>query len=364
MVVPIVNPTPAIVTFANGIKAEVHAIKDRIMGKMKEIKSTMFKAKNIKTALKFSPIFGLATAAISILKKPLEFLIMLVGGIIIGIIFVMYKITIYPPLNWIIFIIWFWFTKVVFLILYTIVIGVIIVFICVFLLVIALLNWATKGKLSKLVLCQNSPTSWFQIPNFHLGNKFERSLFCKSTCASGHAPDELTGEFCDRVGRGQPSYCPQAEIMRIVSNHSRNDMRYVYGEYDPTTNIWFNVMSPPDKETAYKQYFFKRQNFFNKCNSSLGNYNKLTLDLCSSLDMMKKTNFNGLSSKDIARLEKVCHQGFCDSKNRFAFCGKFGKSEEVEKSTGELIRQIVIFLLLCIIFVFLLYFTYQFVLSI
>ncbi len=363
MVVPIFNVLPAIATQLNGAKADIHTLKDRIVGKLKEVKDRAQVGKIFSFFKLFSALFTLAGMIISIFKNPLEFLVMIVGGILAGTLYVMYKITVYPPLNWIIFIIWFIVTKVIFLIVYTIAIGLVVVFICIILLAITFLNWITKGKLNNLLLCQNSPLAWYQIPNFHLGNKFERSLFCKSPCAAGHAPDELTGEFCDRMPRGQPSYCPQAEIMRIISNHSRSDLRYAYGEFDPTTNLWFPFMTPADKETAYKHYYLKRQTFFNKCNDAMGPYSKMTLDFCSSLDMLKKMKYKNLSAKDIARLEKVCQQGFCNSKNRYSFCGKFGTNDVEEKSVAELIKQIVYFIILCVVFMTMFYFTYQLVLS-
>lgn len=363
MVVPMFNPLPATATMANGIKAEVHSLKDRIQSKVKDIKDRAQVGKIFNFFKLFSALFTLANTIIAIFKNPLEFLVMIVGGILGGILYVLYKITVLPPLNWIIFILWFVVTKVVFLIAYTIVIGFIVVFISLILLIISFINWATKGKLNNLLLCQNSPLAWYQVPNFHLGNKFERSLFCKSPCITGHAPDELTGEFCDRLPQGQPSYCPQAEIMRIISNHSRNDLRYIYGDFDPTTNIWFPFMTPADKETAYKQYFLKRQTFYNKCNDSLGPYNKMTLDFCNSLDMMKKMKFKNMSARDVARLEKVCQQAYCNSKNRYSFCGKFGTNDIQETNKGELVKQIISFILLCVIFMILFYFTYQLVLS-
>lgn len=363
MVVPIMNPLPAIVTKLNGLKSEILAVKGRIQKKTKEVKGRAQVGGIFSFFKLFASLFKLANLVIGALTHPLEFLVMVVGGILAGILYVLYKITVYPPLNWIIFIIWFIVTKVIFLIVYTIAIGLVVIFISIVLLFVALINWATKGKLNNLLLCQNSPLSWYQVPNFHLGNKFERSLFCKSPCIAGHAPDDLTGEFCDRLPRGQPSYCPQAEIMRIISNHSRSDMRYAYGEFDPTTNLWFPFMTPADKETTYKQYYLKRQTFFNKCNDSMGPYNKMTLDFCNSLDMMKKMKFKKLSDKDIAKLEKVCQQGFCDSNNRYSFCGKFGTNEVEEKSVAELVKQVIYFILLCVVFMMLFYFTYQLVLS-
>ena len=364
MVVPILNPMPTVVGTMNGIMTRVMGAKDSIAKKMKSVKTFVNKNKRLAQG---ASIVGFIGMLVSIFKKPLEFILMVIGGIIMCIIYVLYKITVYPPLNWIIFIVWFFFTKVVFLIFYTIVIGVVIVCICFFLLIITILNLLPipkKGWLNNIVLCQNSPDSWYKVPNYHLGNKFERSLFCKSACATGHAPDELTGEFCDRIPKGQPSYCPQAEIMRIITDHSRGDRKYLYDNYDTTTNVWYALMTPADKETAYKHYYFTRKKFFNKCEDTMGTYNKMTLDFCSSLDMMKKMKYNGLSDSDIARLEKVCHQNFCDSRNRYSFCGKFGKNEQEEKSLSELIKQIVIFMLTAIIFMYLLYLTYQYALSI
>lgn len=363
MVVPIFNPLPATVTMMNGVRSQVQSVKTSIQGRMKEMRDRSQVGSIFGFFKGFTAIFTIFRTLIGIFTNPLEFLVMVIGGILLAIIYVIYKITVFPPLNWIIFIIWFIVTKVLFLIVYTIAIGFVVVFISLILLFITFVNWVTKGKLNNLLLCQNSPLSWYQVPNFHLGNKFERSLFCKSPCVAGHTPDELTGEFCDRLPRGQPSYCPQAEIMRIISNHSRNDVRYLYGEFDPTTNLWFPFMTPSDKETTYKQYFLKRQTFFNKCNDSLGPYNKMTLDFCNSLDMMKKMKFKRLSDKDIARLEKVCQQGFCNSRSRHSFCGKFGTNDVDEKSVGELVKQIVFFILLCVVFMALFFFTYQLVLS-
>ena len=305
MVVPILNPLPTTVGMMNGIVTKVMGAKGSIAKKLKSVKTFAKKAKRITQA---ASIVGFIGMLVSIFKKPLEFILMLIGGVIMCIIYVVYKITVYPPLNWIIFFVWFFVTKVVFLIFYTIIIGVVVVFICFFLLIITILNLLPipkKGWLSNIVLCQNSPDSWYKVPNYHLGNKFERSLFCKSACASGHAPDELTGEFCDRIPKGQPSYCPQAEIMRIITNHSRNDRKYIYDNYDTNTNIWYTLMTPADKETAYKQYYFTRRKFFNKCEDTLGNFNNMTLDFCSSLDMMKKNKYNNLTEKDISALVEI-----------------------------------------------------------
>lgn len=364
MVVPILDPLPSVTNTANGIREEAGTITDRTITVQQDIKDNAHKAKKYVGIMKFIPIAGLASAIIGILSKPLEFIVMLIGGIILAVIFVIYKLLALPPLVWIAFVLWFIIMRVIMLIVYTIVIGVVVVFICFILLVITFINYVTKGKLNKLVLCQNSPLSWYQVANYHLGNKFERSLFCKSACAPGYQPDELTGEFCNRINKGSPSYCPQAEIMRIFSNFSRYDTKYIYDNFDPTTSFWFNFMTPEQKENEYKNYYLKRQQFFTKCNDSLGNYNNVSLSLCAALDMMKKNNYNGMSDRDIARLQAVCNQGFCNSKSRFFFCGKFGTNDNESKGYGEIIKLFVKLFILAVLFMFILYFTYQFVAAI
>lgn len=358
MVVPMYDPLPSIVATTGNVVENANMVADRAIEVGQNVKEAGQHAQRIATFLKFTPLIAVMSAIIGILSKPLEFILMLIGGIFLATIFVVYKLFALPPLVWVIFAVWFLIMKVVLLIIYTIVIGVVVAFISTILMVIALINQMLKGSLNKLVLCQNSPLAWYQIPNYHLGNKFERSLFCKSTCSTGFQPDELTGEFCNRLPKGQPSYCPQAEIMRIFSNHSRYDLKYKYDEYDPSTNLRFNFMVPQEKEVEYKRYFLRRQQHVAKCKQSLGNYNPMTIDICSSLDMLGKSKFNGLSDRDITRLKAVCHQGFCNSRNRFSFCGTFGKGEN-ENKTGELIRLFAFFLILCVLFVFILYFTYQ-----
>jgi len=310
----------------------------------------------------FRNVLNFIRTIVGIFTRPLEFIMMIIGGIIISIMFVIYKILTVQPLIWLPFIVWFIFMKVVVLILYTLVLGGVVLIISIVLLVLAVVNSMTKGALNKLVLCQNSPSSWYQTPNFHLGNKFERSLFCKTTCGVGYTPDELTGEFCTAVKSGQPSFCPQAEVMRIFTSFNRKDRTHVYANYNPLTNPMFNFLSPQEKETEYKNYFMQKQKFLNTCKNTLGNYDPMILDICSYLDMLKTTKHNRLSATDIQKLEEVCQQGFCNSKSRYFFCGKFDESKHVEKSTkSALVKNIVLLMILALVFMFMLVFTYQFV---
>ena len=106
----------------------------------------------------------------------------------------------------------------------------------------------------------------------------------------------------------------------------------------------------------------QKQKFLNTCKNTLGNYDPMILDICSYLDMLKTTKHNRLSATDIQKLEEVCQQGFCNSKSRYFFCGKFDESKHVEKSTkSALVKNIVLLMILALVFMFMLVFTYQFV---
>lgn len=319
------------------------------------------KLKSINIFGKFLAIIPLFTTLIGIFKNPIQFIILIISGLILAIIYVLYKITTFEPIIFISYFIWWFFVYVVYAILYTIVIGFVVFLICIVLGVIAIINYITKGALNNLVLCQNSPSSWYKVPNFHLGNKFERSLFCKSPCLTGYVADESTGEYCNKLPQGQPSFCPQAEIMRIYSGFNRKDKDHVYGDYTTFYNR-LNSKTPKEQESDYKAYYLERQKFNKTCQDKLGSYNGLSLDICSHIDMLAKDKTSKLSSKDIKRLKEVCAQGFCNSKNTYSFCGNFSQeSKDYSKGKQGLIKLIVQFIVLMTMFVMFVYLTYKYI---
>jgi hypothetical protein len=361
MVVPIFNPGETIARISNGVQRVIHTIKDRLIDMGKQIKDNMWKTKTLITTLKFIPIITLAGLAIGILKKPLEFLVMLFAGIVISIYWVSYTISTIPPFIWIPFLVWFMVTKVIFVIAYTVVVMVIFCIVCLIFLIIGIINWMSGNKLSILALCQNSPTSWYKTPNYHLANKFERSFFCKSPCMSGYYPDGLTGEFCNKVPKGQPSFCPQAEVMRLFSKEASPLERHVYEDFNPASHFFFNFMTPEQKEIVYKDYFLNRRAFLDTCTKKLSTYRPLALNICSNLDMIQRLNLNGVSQRDISRMKQVCQQGFCNSRNRHFFCGKFSPIKDEDNKSSALIKNLVIFLITAIVFMFILFYTFQLV---
>lgn len=277
----------------------------------------------------------------------------------------MYKLTAMKesPFTYIVFALWWLTTKALFMILYTLVILIVVLFISMFLGLIALFNFFTGGALNNLVLCQTSPTAWYEVPNYHLGNRFERSLFCKSPCLQGYYPDDATGEFCQRLPKGQPSFCPQAEAMRLYQKKAGMQERHVFAEYNPLTDYTFTLSSPNEKENRYKYHFVNKQKFLDTCNRNMGEYTKVSKDLCTNLDAIEKLKLNGVTKKEINRLKDVCNQGFCNSRSRYFFCGEFGENEE-ESRGNKLIKEVVLLSLYAIVFMIILFYTYQIIMSI
>lgn len=309
---------------------------------------------------KFLAIIPFFTTLIGIFKNPLQFIILIISGIFIALLYVFYKITTFEPIVFIVYFIWWFFAYVIYSIVYTIVIGVIVFLICIVLGTIALLNYLTKGALNNLVLCQNSPSAWYKIPNYHLGNKFERSLFCKSPCWTGYVIDKSTGEYCNRLPTGQPSFCPQAEVMRIFSGFNRKDKDHVYPDYTTLYNR-VNTKTPQEQEADYKLYYQERTKFNANCQEKLGTYNKLAFDICSHVDMLAKDKNSKLTPNDIRRLKEVCSQGFCNSRNTFSFCGSFNQESHNKGNDQGLFKLIIQFVLMLAMFVILTYTTYKYV---
>jgi hypothetical protein len=356
----VAQPAGIMVTLMKWVKGVVDRITTRLQSIFKHIKDVFDRLKAFMFAMRWVPVIGLVVTAIAIFNKPLGFIMMLFVALLITILWVLYWFTSLPGIIWSPFIIWWLATKFIPLLIYTIVIFAIILVICILLLIITLINMMTGGKLNNIVLCQNSPQNWFLVPSYQYGNKYERSLFCKSPCMGGYKPDE-TGDICDKLPRGQPSFCPQSEIMRIFTRKNGTLERHVYEDFNPVKFPMFNFGSPESKELTYKEYYMRRDRFFKTCNDTLGGFDDVARTLCANIDVLAK---NGYSKTQITKMKEVCAQGFCDSKSRFMFCNNFGKTNDEKSKGSELIKYIVLLIIVVILFVFLMMFTYYLLLSI
>lgn len=342
------------------IRDILEKLMDRLQRIFKHVKNVFDRLRAFLFALRWVPVIGLVVSAIVIMNKPLEFIMMLIGALAISLIWVAYKISALPVIIWLPFIVWWLALKFIPLVIYTIVIIAIVLLICIILLIITLINVLTGGRLNNIVLCQNSPQNWFLVPGFQYGNKFERSLFCKSPCMGGYKPDEL-GEFCEKLPRGQPSFCAQSEIMRLFTKKNGTFERHVYEDFNPAKFFMFNLSTPEQKANMYKDYYLRRDRYFKTCNATLGGFDELAKTMCSNIDVLAK---NGYSKSQIRKLKEVCAQGYCDSKSRFMFCNEFGGSKDATDNDSVLIKTSVMLVTVVILFVFLLVFTYNMLISI
>jgi hypothetical protein len=307
--------------------------------------------------IKWIPISALIGIIITLFKHPLEFITRVLCAIIVSILFVLYIITTIPPFSWIAFVVWFFIRYVLVMLGFTIVSFVIFAIIAVLFMVLTIFNAISGGRLNSLTLCQTSPTAWFTVPNWQDGNKYERGFFCNRPCAAGYSPDEMTGSFCNRAPFAQPSYCPQAEVMRLLLKKNKIGERHVYGNFIPSPSYFVKV--PREKEEEYIKHFDQMQKFFNKCSQKVGGFNDIALDICSSLDAIKELKINVLSDDTIRKLKEVCKQGFCNSKSRHVFCGAF--TDFPTENRGELVKRIIFMITALVVFLFLLMVTYKFV---
>jgi hypothetical protein len=308
--------------------------------------------------LKWIPVATLLSIITILFRHPLEFITRVLCAIIISIFFVLYIILTIPPFSWLAFIVWFIVRHVLILIGFTIVSMTIFCVVAFVFIMLAVVNGFSGGSLTKLALCQTSPFAWYTVPNYQDGNKFDRGLFCNRPCAVGYSPDELTGSICNRIPLAQPSFCPQAEVMRILLKKNWTGERHIYANYVMTPSYLLKL--PKEKEEEYIKHFDQMQLFFNKCNRRLGTFNNIALDICSSLDAIKELKMNFLSDDAIQKLKEVCKQGFCNSRSRHVFCSSFSDSKAESNGSG-LLKAVIFMLVAIVLFVFLVVMTYKFV---
>lgn len=361
MIPAALNFPGVVATVRNGLQNYVIHIQNTVFETRKEITRTIFRIKQtIFENIKWGIISILIILVTVILKKPLEFITRVLCAIIVSVAFVFYYISTIPPFHWIAFGIWFFLKYMVGLLLYTIVSGIIFVIISLVFLVIALINFMTKGALNKMALCQTSPLAWYQVPSFHAKNYYERALFCKKPCGMGFAPDKMTGDVCERIPLAQPNFCPQASAMRVFNHDMGMAETGAYTEFLITPRHMSK--KPEEKEQEYVDFFTKRQKFFDTCENTMKNYNNVAIDICANLDAIKANKINGLSQMEISKLERICKQGFCNSRKRYAFCGLLNDSR-TQMSLDGLIKSIIMLIIYITLFVLLIFMTYKMVLS-
>jgi len=301
----------------------------------------------------FFVIIILFKLIIGFFTQPLEFIMLFIAMILLSIMYVVYSILKLPPFIWLLFGLWFFFFDVIPFLIYTFALTMLFLFIFVICLILSAINLITGGMLKPLVLCQNSVASWFKSSNWHLHNKHNRALMCSRECFPGYYPDK-TGSFCMKLPRGTPSFCPQAEAMRLYMGTSRHDYNYYYKDYN-IANIKYILKSPSEREHLLKDYYLKKKNFLHNCDFTMNKFNFMSLGICSSLDIFEKNNINGIDKKTINKLRNVCNQAYCNSNSNYPFCQRMFLGESNVSTSADfwiLVCKILIFITVLIFIIF------------
>lgn len=338
-----------------GVAAAITAqtAQKQLTGMQKFMKYVMNVVKAFQAIAKFLPIIKLVLIILAFFGKPLQFIALALLIVILGTIYVIYLLLDLPGMIWIPLSVWFLIFEGIPFLVYTAFFGALLALVFVTALVLSFINGLTLGALRDIVLCQNTPSSWFKVPNFHKGNKWERGLFCNRPCMAGYSSDQ-SGLFCEKQKTMEPSFCPQAEATRIFYGH-RRDMKPIYPDYQVIGNIKYITSDPEKREQMLKKHYLHKKEFLtacksgNKYNADLKRYNDIPLSVCSSLDALENRNVNGLNRKDILKLGKTCFQAYCDASSNYPFCNQLQSLNEEDDMT--LIKRIIKIMIMVIVFV-------------
>jgi hypothetical protein len=302
---------------------------------------------------RFMPIIKVFIAIIIIFSDLLKYVILIIAYIAIAIVHVVYFIVSLPPFIYVFFIIYFLIVECIPFVIYTMLFLALLIFITAVCLLMAVLNFVTGGKLSKIVLCQNGPSSWYKTPNYHLSNRYSRGLFCSKPCRKGYYPDP-TGTSCIKLPKGTPPYCPQASLLRLYTGEGKKDKLFAYRDFKTKSNMRHLMKTPDKREDDLMAHFKQRSEHYDKCENpanpfSTARYASLTRNICANLEALKSsTTLGKYTPKDIKKMELVCAQAFCDSRASYPFCHKLTKVSEVDFS--DLIKKIIIAIIAMIVF--------------
>ena len=307
----------------------------------------------MRTLFQFFIIIVLARMVVGFFSKPLEFIMLGMACIFLAVTYVIYYIFLIPPFSIIVFAIWFLLFDIIPLLLYVVVQAVLFALGSLIMGIMALINHTSKeGILNKMLMCHNSVAAWYKVPNYHLRNMKTRGVFCSRECFPGYYPS-TTGSVCVRQPYYQPSYCPQAQVMRMYMDNKK-DILYAFNDYNTTTNFKYLGKNPEQREKLMKKYYLEKLAFLNTCETNMKKYDAVPLTICSCLDILKTTH--NMDDIMIARLKKVCNHAYCNSKTTLGFCAmsQVQKEEDQEIFWVKLIK-IIIYIVVMIILIFMLF---------
>lgn len=326
----------------------VNARTERLRENMKKMSLKIAQFNKFMIAMaRFWPVIKVFIFLIIIFSNLLQYIIVFFAYMFIAFIVIIYKIidTTYV-LKYTIFFIFYLVVYGIPFLLYCMVFLSLLVVATVICVLLAAVDTMTGGMLKSLVLCQNIPSKWYEIPNYHFRNYYSRGLFCSKPCASRYTPDP-TGTSCVRIPKQQPSYCPQAQFMRYYTGFSTisKDKKYMYDDYRVKGNLKYLSKLPHQRESILLDDFLNKQKYLDACNNTtnkfgMSNYSNMMKVLCTNLDVIDRmTDLGSFDSKVINRLRQVCNQGFCDSSKTYPFCSV--KTGTITTDITDLVKKII-----------------------
>lgn len=312
---------------------------------------------------RFWPFIKICIAIIIIFSNLLFYVVMIFAYIGAAILEIIYFILSFPPFIQILGFIYLALTDGVVFFLYAFFMLGLLLIISVGCLIIAFFNWVSGGRLKFLVLCQNSPASWYKVPNWHMDNRFMRGLFCSKPCRKGFSPDS-NGTNCVRQPKEMPHYCPHAQIMRFYTGDGKKDgSGWSYKDKKVKGNMKYLSKTPPAREDELLDYFVNKTKYMVECNNKEGafsahKYTPMVLTLCSNIDVLQDTTFTKMDKKLLKKMQLVCNQGFCNSQETYPFCSKPALVSEA--TTADLIKKIVMLMISLICFTYAVLFMYAY----
>lgn len=327
---------------------------------VKTSKQFIFMVQTVQTIIKLSVIFFILAIVgrmiVGFFQSPLEYIMLGISCIMLSIFYVFYYIIGTWPFRVIPLLIYYLFVVIIPVFIHTAVIVLVFALICVLGIIFAIINEisvaTTNKSINILILCQNSPLSWFLTPNYHHVNKNERGIFCNRPCGPGYIPDS-SGRFCERItNRNQPSFCPQAQVMRILAKkQTRMSGKVVYPNFNSVRSAKYRISSPVDREIMLKNHYIQKSEFLNKCSKYYENFNNeidfAPLNICSNINGINDTK---LSPAEKQKLIASCKQSYCNSKSNYTFC-QFIDSKDVEDEDSFWIKVIKLLIILTVFFI-------------
>ena len=281
---------------------------------------------------------------------------LIIGTLFSIILVIIYAILSIPGINMIVFIPYFFFTEVMKFVIFSIIYIALFALVTVMVLVLTFINIVSGGALKKFSQCQNSPGAWYRTPNYHRGNKFERSIMCAAPCPLNYRPDQSTGTMCMKLPNGMPNYCPKAEVMRIYTGFNRGDRKYTWPDYKTRGNVKYESQLPINREKTLLTHFKKGEEFFGTCVEPMSKYDPAPRAICANIDVLReKPDAYGLTQRDVRRLERVCNQSYCNARSGGAYtvCSNL-TDKNGDDNIALLIKNICMIIFMIIMFVMIL----------